>query len=336
MVKRKVDKDIRIVKDPDEVLKLLHMGSNILFWPEFDKYILFDLKHFNAQSLLLTEGGNPVGHALVFSADQETLFFGFFGVSNDKEDRIKSLIEKLIEFSEKSGFSELRGPVNIPTIIYGWGFMEEGSSTSYFVHKPVNSPIYPEVFRHKGFSEILKEYSFEGYLDQVPHRNLENLVSSDYELVVFNSWDELEAIKMEFLKLNIRNLPPKSVVTPVSGPIFDNYFGFMKQYGDPSMMVFAKFKKTNKLIGCFVGTPNPFSKNSFVLLTLVLDKKHRDKGLAWWMVKELFANSLKRGINYCTTFVGSHVDSTKNMSEKLGFSLERTHTIFSYSIKNKR
>ncbi|GAH38195.1 unnamed protein product, partial [marine sediment metagenome] len=62
--------------------------------------ILFDLKHFNALSLLLTEGGSPVGHALVFSSDKETLVFGFFGVSNDEEDRIKYLIEKLIEFAE--------------------------------------------------------------------------------------------------------------------------------------------------------------------------------------------------------------------------------------------
>jgi GNAT superfamily N-acetyltransferase len=335
VVKRKVAKNTEFVKDPNEILKLLHMGTNLLLWPEFNKYILFDLKHFNARSVLLAEEGVPVGHALIFNEDQETLFFGFFGVSNDEEDRIKFLMEKLIEFAEKNGYSELRGPVNVPTIIYGWGFMEEGSSTSYFVHKPINLPIYPKIFRQKGFSEILKEYSFEGYLDQVPPRNLEPFVSNDYELVVFNSWEEIEAIKMEFLKLNVRNLPPKSVVTPVSGPIFDNYFGFIKQYGDPSMMVFAKFKKTNKIIGCFVGTPNPFSKDSFVLLTLVLDKKHRNKGLAWWMIKELFANSLKRGINYCTTFVGSHVDSTNNMSVKLGFSLERTHTIFSYAIKNK-
>jgi hypothetical protein len=331
VVKRRVAKDIKIIEDHDEILKLLHMGTNILLWPEFDKYILFDLKHFNALSLLLTEGGSPVGHALVFSSDKETLFFGFFGVSNDEEDRIKYLIEKLIEFAEKNGYNELRGPVNIPTIIYGWGFMEKGSSTNHFVHKPVNSPIYPEVFRQEGFSEILKEYSFEGYFDQLPPEFLKGLDFSDYELVVFNSWDEIEAIKIEFLKLNVRNLPPKSVVTPVSGPIFDNYFGFIKQYGDPSMMVFAKFKKTNRLIGCFVGTPDPFNKNSFVLLTLVLDKKHRDKGLAWWMVKELFANSLKRGINYCTTFVGSHVDSTKSMSVKFGLPLKRTHTIFTYT-----
>lgn len=327
--------DVSFVEDPNEILKLLHMGTNILFWPEFDKYILFDLNHFNAQSLLLTEGGNSVGHALVFSADQETLFFGFFGVSNDKEDRIKFLIEKLIEFAENNGYNGLRGPVNIPTVIYGWGFMEAGSSTSHLVHKPVNLPIYPDVFRQKGFSEFLKEYSFEGRLDQIPPKNLEDFDFSDYELVVFNSWDEIEATKIEFLKLNARNLSPRSVVTPVSGPIFNNYFGFSKQYGDPSMMVFAKFKKTNKLIGCCVGTPDPFNKNSLVLLSIVLDKKHRDKGLAWWILKRYFDNSSKRGINYCTTFVGSHVDSAIDISLKLGFSLERTHTIFTYQIKNK-
>jgi hypothetical protein len=112
----KLNYDINFIKAPNEILKLLHLGTNISFWPEFNEYILFDLKHFNAQSLLLTEGGNPVGHALIFNANQETLFFGFFGVSNDKEGRIKFLIEKLIELAEKSGYNELRGPVNIPLI----------------------------------------------------------------------------------------------------------------------------------------------------------------------------------------------------------------------------
>jgi len=327
-------KGIKIVQNPQKILNLLHMGINIQLWPEFEKYILFDLKHFNAQSLLLMENDNPTGHVLVFYNDQKTLFFGFFGVSGNAKDRIELLIEKLVQFAHANGFEMLHGPVNIPTIIFGWGFMEEGSSTTHFVHKPVNSPLYPNVFRQRGFIEALKENSFEGVFGNVPPEYLEEHAIDDYELVVFDTWEAIANIKLEFLKLNVRNLPPKSVVTPSSASVFDNYFEFIKQYGDPSMMVFARLKETNKLIGCFVGTPNPFDKTSFVLLTIVLDKKHRSKGLSWWMVDKLFTNSLKRGINYCTTFVGSHVDSTREMSQKMGLQLLRTHTVFSYLLQN--
>ena len=328
------NRTINIVKEPEEILKLLCIGINIPLWPEFHKYIIFDIKYFNAQSLVLAENNAPAGHALVFSSDKKILYFGFFGVLNDTKDRIEFLLEKLIEFATDKGFETLRGPVNIPTIIFGWGFMEEGSSTTLFAHKPVNSPLYPEIFRQKGFSEVLKEHSFEGVFSRVPPEFLEENINNDYELITFNSWKQIESIKIEFLELNARNLPPTSVVTPSSAGVFENYLEFCKQYGDPSVWVFTRFKNTNELIGCFTTTPNPFDKKSFVLLTIVLDKKHRSMGLGWLMADKLAANSLKKGINYCTTFVGTHVSSSREMSKKMGLPLLRTHTIFSYSLQN--
>ena len=323
---------ISLVKNPEDILKQLSIGTNIPVWPEFYKYILFDLKEFNAQSLLIVEDSNTAGHVLVFYDDKKILYFGFFGVIEDKKDRVEFLIEEIIKFARDNGFEALRGPVNIPTIIFGWGFMEEGSSTKLFAHKPVNSPIYPDIFRQKGFTEVLKEHSFEGVFAEVPPEFLKKFTFDEYELVVFDTWEQFAEIQTEFLMLNARNLPPKSVVTPNSAAVFDNYLDFTKHYGDPSMLVFARLKKTNNLIGCFVGTPNPFDKSSVVLYTIVLDKEHRSQRLGWLMALKIASNLLKRGINYCTTFVGTHVDSSREMSKRMGLPLLRTHTVFSYSL----
>lgn len=325
-------KEIKIVKNPRDILKLLSIGTNIPHWPEFDKYILHDLIHFHANSIILVETANIIAHVLVYYHKKDTLYFGFFGVVGDKTAKIEFMIDKLIEYAKKTKYKFIRGPINIPTIIYGWGFMEKGSSTKLSIHKPVNLPIYNEIFRRKGFSVILKEFSYEGKFQPIPLSFIENDDFSDYELIHFNNWDDFAKIKHEFLLLNARNLPPKSVVTPDSGGIFDNYFDFIKQYGNLFMLVFVKHIKTNKLIGCFIGTPDPFNKESFVLLTVVIDKEHRNKGLGWLMAKDISDNALKHNIRYCTTFVGSHVVSTKKMSEKDGLPLKRTHIIFLYSI----
>jgi len=330
--------NVKIVKDHKEILKLLNIGTNMFIWPEFEKYILHDLNHFQAKSLVLIETIKVEGQILIYHYDKNTLYFGFFGVIDDNKQNIEFLIDNLIEYAKENNFKSIQGPINIPTIIYGWGFMEEGSSESLFVHKPVNSPIYNQIFRRKGFSVSFKEFSYEGYFQQLPSQVFEKYDFSDYEIVHFDNWDEVANIKKEFLILNARNLPPESVITPDSGALFDNYFDFIKQYGDPFMLVFVKYKKTNKFVGCILGTPNPFSKdknnffNSFVILAFVVDKKHRKKGIGWLLSMDIFENAWKHNILYCATTIGSHVVRTQEMSEIFGLSLKRTHVIFSYSL----
>lgn len=326
-------RDTVVIERLKDIITFLPMGTNLPLWTDFRKFVTFDLNLFNARALVIKENGNPVGQTVVFYADKKTLYFGFFGVSDGASHRIEFLIDELIKFGRKAGFETLKGPVNIPTIIFGWGFMEEGSATSKIVHKPSNLPIYPEIFRKKGFSEALKEHSYEGSFNKVPTNFTRNDLSNEYELVVFNSWEEIAAIKVEFLKLNVRNLDPRSVVTPSSADVFENYLGFIKQYGDPSIMVFALYKKTNKFIGCLVATPNPFDKTSCVFFTIGVDKKHRNKGIGWWMMEKLIDNCLKIGINSCIVIVGSHVIGGRHICERLGFKITRTHTVFTLPLQ---
>ena len=328
--------EIKIVKDPKQILKLLNIGTNMLIWPEFEKYILHDLNHFQAKSLVLIKTLNVMGHVLIYHQDKEILYFGFFGAINDNKDIIEILLENLILYAKKNNFRSIKGPINIPTIIYGWGFMEKGSSKNFVIHKPVNSPIYNQVFFQKGFLVNFKELSYEGNIHQLPSQFIEKYDFSNYELVHFDNWDDFVNLKNEFFQLTARNLPSESIITPDSGSLFNNYMDFIKQYGDLFMIVFIRYRKTNKYVGCFLCIPNPFSKdennfyNSFSLLSTVLDIKHRKKGLGWFAIKDILDNALKHHIRYITTCIGSDAVITREMSLKFGLTLKRTHVIFSY------
>ena len=53
--------------------------------------------------------------------------------------------------SGRNAYKKIKGPVNIPAIIFGYGFMEEGSLDNLFIAKPVNPPVYQNCFLEKGF-----------------------------------------------------------------------------------------------------------------------------------------------------------------------------------------
>lgn len=327
-------KYVKITNDFEEMMKLLRIGVNLPILPEFKKYILHDLKHFHAKSLVLIKSEYIKGHVLVYHRDNETLFFGYFGVLDDDQDEINSLIDVLIKYAKENNFKYLQGPINIPTIIYGWGFMEKGFERNLIVHKPVNSPIYNRIFKKWSFLEYSKDNSYEGYITDFATVLLDNYDYNYYEIVQFDNWDDIKKIKNEFLVLGARNLQKKSVITPDTGELFENYFEFVKQYGDPFMFVFVKYTKTNDLVGCIFGIPNPFSEyknsipDSFVILSIVVDREHRNKGIGLFLIDHILKKALEHNIQYLASCIGSHADTIINISKKYQASLSRIHTVY--------
>ncbi|MFX0074919.1 MAG: GNAT family N-acetyltransferase [Candidatus Hermodarchaeota archaeon] len=325
---------VKITNDYEEMMKLLRIGVNLPILPEFKKYIFHDLKHFHAKSLVLIKSDSIKGHVLVYNHENETLFFGYFGVLEDNEDDINSLIDVLIKYAKENNFKYLRGPINIPTIIYGWGFMEKGFERNIIIHKPVNSPIYNRMFKKWSFLEYSKDNSYEGYITDFATVLLDSYDYKDYEIVQFDNWEDIEKVKNEFLVLSARNLQKKSVITPNTGELFDNYFEFVKRYGDPFMFVFVRYKKTNNLVGCIFGIPNPFSEyknsisNSFVLLSIVVDREHRNKGIGLFLIDYILKQALEHNIQYLASCIGSHVDTIINISKKYKVNLSRVHTVY--------
>ena len=340
MIKRKNRLDIHFISDIHKILEYLHLGTTIPIWPEFHKYILYDLNHFHTKSILLPKTADREyigGHVLIFHYNKEILYFGFFGVINEVKEKIDLLVKALINYARENNFKSIQGPINIPTIIFGWGFMEEGSSTSLFIGKPVNPPIYQKLFIQNGFSVKIKELSWEGYYKRIPAEEMNNLNFSEYEIFYPKDWVELMKLKETFLELNARNLAPESVITPDSGNLFENYVKFVKEYGDLFMFLFVRYKKTGELVGCMVSAPNPFRKNdqghydSFVPYACVIDEEHRKRGVGMLFMKTTANEAYTRNIRYSSSPIESSEKASIRIAKKYGLSHTRTHLILDYT-----
>ena len=104
------------------------------------------------------------------------------------------------------------------------------------------------------------------------------------------------------------------------------------------MVLFAKFKKSNKYVGCITCLPNPFTRknkkksDSFILYSLVVDPEHRRKGLGWILIKLMAQKAIENKLYFLSTPIEKSVKITQNMAEKSGLKLLRKHIVLEYSI----
>ncbi len=328
---------IKIEDQPKEILKWLYIGTKLPVWPEFYPYILHDLKTFRTKSLLLKEEGNIAGHVLVFHEDTEILYFGFFGVINNEQDKIEFLLSKLIDYGKQHNFHKIIGPINIPIPIYGWGFLEKGSVANLFVGKPNNLPIYQEMFFQKGFKIKTKEITLEGPILKPDRKIMKACDIENYEFFHPKNWEEVLKFKENFFKLN-ENLPPESVITPGTENLYENYIKFIRQYGDLFLINLLRYKPNNQIVGCLFCIPNPFRKNeksdfdSGVAFIILINKKQQKQGLGGLLMLYTANEAWKNSYRYnATPFEISSIRSIK-LTKKFGFKHKRTHLILEYLI----
>jgi len=327
----------KIINNPNEILKKLELGISIPIWPEFHKYILHDLNFFQAKSIVLEYDREIVGHTLIYDDMDNNLFFGYVGVKDHNTKIIQYLIDELVKYARKHNFNLIRGPINIPTPIYGFGFMKEGSLDDLFVGKPVNPPIYQKLFLKAGFNVLYEEYTYEGpYLRVNPWR-LKNYDFSEYEYFSPNNWEELMVLK--FLRINAENFPDSSKITPKIEKLFDNYADFVVTYGGYYMFFFLRYRPTGKIIACGANVPDPFRKtekdryDSFSPYTYAIDKEHRGKSLIVLMVGANSLDTWKKKLRYSAVLIGNVDDkSGGNIMEKMNLAKRRTHLILQYII----
>ena len=146
----------KVIAKPKKIINYLHLGISLPILPAFEKYILRDLKAYHAKAIVLEKDldddtfrlktDKSVGNVLVYEDGSDTLFFGFFGVYDHGQRKIELLCDALIAYGKSKGFARIRGPINVPTMIFGWGFMAEGSTKDLFIGSPINPPIYQKKF----------------------------------------------------------------------------------------------------------------------------------------------------------------------------------------------
>lgn len=325
---------VELIENPNEILNYLQLGINIPIREDFNEFILHDITVYHAKSLVIKIDNKSVAQTLVYDDGGEVLFFGFFGAIDHKEKHVEFLLKKLIEFAQKNQYKFIRGPINPPTFIFGWGFMTEDSLKDLSISKPVNPPIYQEIFMKYGFYIKSKQGTWEGEIYRVPKEELKKYAFEGYEIHSPKNWDEIPSLKLPLLILSSRNLAKESQVTPSPENLFENFFSFVKKYGRIFMVKLLRHKESNQFVGCFITLPDPIKKNekgknnSFVGYSLVIDKEHRGKGLSVHLVKDIFNTAYDNDIRYVSVPMEVNVIECKNLAKNVfGLSYTRTHII---------
>lgn len=332
----KKDLSIKLILDKSEILNYLQIGISLPIWKEFEKYIINDLRFYRAKSLLLTENGNPTGHSLLYDENTDILYFGYFNVINHEEFKIQFLIKRILKFAKENNYKVVRGPINIPTIIFGWGFMKEDSISNLFPGNPVNPPIYHKLFLDNGFKIYNIQHTWEGYLPRINPWKLKKYDFSDYEYFYPQDFEELMKLKETFLKIQSENLSKSARVTPSASSVFDSYAEFVFKFGYNFMFFFVKYIPTQEIVACGSYVPNLFRKNakgendSCLTLTWAVLPEHRRKGLAFLMYGATSLLIWRKGIRYGGGPMSDKNIENAEMAKKLGGIIGRTHLLLEY------
>ena len=348
--------DIEIIESPVKILKLLHIGISLPILPEFHKFILGDLEEYDAKAIILKESMNTtrfgrlteeiVGIVLVYGDGSDTLFFGFFRVYDHDSEKIEYLTKELIDYAKKNNYQKIRGPINVPTVIYGWGFMAEGSNKEPFVGCPWNPPIYQKVFSEKGFNVLFEEdryrmvgLKFNPY--KLKHRDGTLYDFSDYEIV--NPGPEgMYECKEDFIRLHREYMPPSARITPKIANNFKNLVDFIFSYGNNYMMWMVYYKPTGEAIACGYVIPNPFSRskkrkwlnkwNSVSFHDWVVHPDHRRAGIAMLMYGHTATQLMPpKGPGEWGSYpVGADNLANAKMAQKMQGKKNRTHLILQF------
>ena len=326
------------------------------------------LEQYGAEAIVIVEKigdeffgqktDKTVGITVVYGDGSDVLFFGCFGVYDHDPEKIGILTDELLKYARESGYNSIRGPINIPTFIFGWGFMVNGSKKDTFIGSPINPPIYQEIFFKSGFEVLFQEDRYEmPALKMDPHKNKKlinmGINTGDYKNNIFDTGDyEYEYInpgkegmiqaKDEFVGLNIKYMPPSAQITPRSSHYAESLINFVFEFGAEWMMWIVRHKPTGKMVAAGYVIPDPFHKNkkgeidSISFHAWVVHSEHRRKYLAMIMYGFTSIKGKDRKTPHYITRgswpVGAENIANGSAARKMGGKKDRSHLILELKI----
>ena len=329
-----------ILKNPKKIIQHLHLGTFLPIRKDLKKYIKQDLLLAKAESLVLIYEGEKVGHFLYLMDLAKSIFyFGYFKVKNDDKRLIKLLLDQLKKIAKQRNCKVIRGPINIPTILYGWGFMEEHSDTTLSLGKPINPPIYQKIFLDSGFYVKFEEITWEGRMVKINPLQIPKYDFTDYQYVNPKDREHLNQLKPVILSLHAKNLPPSARITPDIEGSFDNYTDFVLDFGKLYMFFFVRHLPSDKIIACGTSFPNIFSTdeeekfNHLIYYSWVVHPEHRRKGLALYMYGLTSSKARKDGYKIISGPIAKDNNANISLAQKFGTEHTRTHLILEKIVK---
>ncbi|MHA1339975.1 MAG: hypothetical protein ACTSRZ_07275 [Promethearchaeota archaeon] len=321
---------IRVEEDPEIIFKNFHYGINLPVKEEFKEYIMPEIKHLQAKAIyIMTSEEKIIGHSLVYK-DEDVMFFGLFKAQNDSDDIIKLMISKINDIAQKENCTKIRGPINVPPHIYGWGFSEEGSDPSIAAATPFTNPKYIKLFIEKGFELWHRLLWIRTPIKKIPYKKIWDIRNPDL--------DQTDWI-LPFLEIQAKNFPESARLTPKrSIEVIIPGLKFIKKYGGKEFIYLVYHE--GKMIGTGYATPNPFDLNeqgkckSVLLYGGAVVPEFQRKGIMMQIFGEFFENCVKRNIFLGECVVGDDNLASKTLLEKqLGGKVTRSYQILQKNLK---
>jgi hypothetical protein len=315
---------VKKITNSDQIFAKLQYGTNLPVTEELKKFIVNEIERMKGFSLLLEDHNrNVIGHCLVYEWDS-ILYFAFFHVQDDESEAINFLIDELISIASERKCKSIRGPINLPPIIYGYGFAEAGSDPSVFATAPFNSSIYIECFKQRNFTIWHRVLHFRVPLFPVPHSN-----KWDIEYVDFS---DPESWKDDFIDIQMKVFPPSAQVTPNRAPAFNDYMEFIREFGYEQMVAFAR-NDEGKVIGTGWGTPDPFNLNqkgkckNMVLFGGAILPEYQKQGVLKEMIFDFVDKVSRTGITWGEMPIADDNIGSITMAKSYGGKQNRSHVI---------
>ncbi|MFW9771898.1 MAG: hypothetical protein ACFFFB_15230 [Candidatus Heimdallarchaeota archaeon] len=349
---------IEIISKSDEILKFLHLGINLPILPSLHKYILKAFEIFKPNAIFVrkekSESNSSIslmndvlGICLVFK-HEEFLFFGFFGAKNDDPIIIELLIKSLINYAQNGDYKYIRGPINIPAIIYGYGFSVETNFekldvniNDLFIACPVSDPFYYQKFlKNRFYEKYTEDFYYMPVIKLDPFKLKYDY--NDYE-VLFPGKKKIWNYMNDVLILHLKNMPKESLITPNSPQYASIIADFIYDFGKPWMIWLVRYKPTNSIVGTAHIVPNIFgerdSKDRYKTASfqhVVIDRQHQRKGLVFLLygMGSLKARDKKSGNNlkYGLGVVASNNRPSIAWIKRLGGKLFKRSIILEYKL----
>ncbi|MBD3350082.1 MAG: GNAT family N-acetyltransferase [Candidatus Lokiarchaeota archaeon] len=299
MMQRNISLFKEVITEPNQIFETLQHGINLPVKNDFSDLVLAEIKGLNMKSLVLKDDLNRIlGHTIYFE-DQDTLYFGFFKAKNDNKKYISVLLEELEEIASNRNVSIIKGPINPPPMIFGFGFSEAGSDTSIAAGTPYTDPIYIKKFKTKGYDVWHRFFWYN-----IPIRNTGQKIVWPVQSGDFQNTDWI----FEMLDLQSTLFPESAQITPKRNLTVHQTLQFIKKYGYEEC--FYLVYDEGKMAGFGYCSPNPYDLNelnkcqSVLLMGTAIQPRYQGKHLLTSMFAKFADNCERLGIYHGEWVVG--------------------------------
>lgn len=258
------------------------------------------------------------------------MFFAFFGVPSEDADLIERLVQELMLIARERNVSDIRGPINIPHVIFGWGFAEEGSSQELFAAADYTNPEYITHFTNAGFCIMHRILRFKVPTQPIPLEPTWEIKWGDVSEEGRQEWKET------FIDMQIHLFPKTTQVTPNVIPFFDCCMDFIQEWGSGRLIIWARdtINGVRIPIGLGFATPNCYDMNeetgkckSILMFGGVIEPEYQQKGVLKQMLIMISNWNTEDGVTYGEMPIGDDNPGSIHMAKSYGGKQNRSHVI---------